>query len=238
MNGREIQTCEALLIKKTPVGESDILATLFTREFGKIKAVAKGASSSRKRFGGGFELFAVLKVEISTTRSGGKLLQNSAVAESFGRVAENMNVFLKANCLLDFINAAFPEEQTPNEIVFNEAVRALSAMSAGDGISAMFGFQTAALANLGYSVNLSLCGGCGDQTFENGHLIFPTGAFLCETCARESGEKPARKISRTRAAKGGPALRDINCLNAFFQYQTGAVLKSAKVLENILCERE
>ncbi|QMU56366.1 MAG: DNA repair protein RecO [Candidatus Mycalebacterium zealandia] len=234
MKGHEIQTCEALLIKKTPIGESDILATLFTRESGKIKAIAKGATSSRKRFGGGFELFAVLKIEIGATRSGGKILQNSVVSSSFRRVAENMGVFLKANCLIDFIDAAFPEEQIPNETVFNEAVKALSAMNAGDGICAMFGFQTAVLESLGYSVDLSRCGECGGQTFENGHLIFPSGVFLCGSCARKSEGKPARKISRTVEAGRGAALRDVNCLNAFFQYQTGAVLKSAKVLENML----
>ncbi|WP_462137404.1 DNA repair protein RecO [Candidatus Mycalebacterium sp.] len=236
MKGLEIKTCKALLIKKIPIGESDVLATLFTRDFGKIKAVAKGAASSRKRFGGGLELFAVLKIEISTTRSGRRILQDSVVLESFGRVAENMSVFLKANCLIDFIDAAFPEEQTPNETVFNEAVKALSAMSTGIGVGAMFGFQTAVLESLGYSVDLSRCGECGGETFESGHLVFPTGVFLCETCACESEEKPVRKISRAGVAKGGAALQDINCLNAFFQYQTGAVLKSAKVLENMLGE--
>ncbi len=38
--------CEALTLKKSPMGEADLLVTLFTRERGKVRAVAKGARRS------------------------------------------------------------------------------------------------------------------------------------------------------------------------------------------------
>ncbi len=229
-----MKTCEALLIKKTPVGESDIAATLFTKELGKIRAVAKNAASSRKRFGGGLEPFTRLQIEFGETSSGRKILQRSEETENFKDVAKNMVIFLKANCLLEFIDAALTEDETPYKNIFAGALKALSSMSAGRGLSAMLEFQTVSLENLGYGINISRCGGCGRGNFGRGFLILPTGRTLCEKCARGSDEKPMRKINCSdKITDADAAFENINCLNAFFQYQTGMVLKSAKVLENM-----
>lgn len=236
MTNRDLKTCEALLIKKTPLGESDTTAVFFTKEFGKIRAVAKNAASSRKRFGGRLQPFSHLRIELSTTRSGKKIVQSAETLKSFENVAKDMRIFIKASCLLEFIDAGLPEEEAPDGNIFTEALKALLSMSRGRGFPAMLAFQTASLESFGYGIDISQCGGCGRENFPRGILVFPTGAVLCGKCARNSDEKPARKIHRAEAAKNfSAALENINCLNAFFQYQTGRVLQSSKVLEN-MCE--
>lgn len=222
---------EALLIKKMPLGESDIMTTLFTKQFGKIRAAARNAATSRKRFGGRLEPFALIRVETALTRSGGRAITDAEVVKSFENIAKKMEVFLQASCVLEFIDAAVSEEESPCEEVFAEAVRALEAMDGGAGFQATLNFQTAALGILGYGVDFSLCGGCGDSP-QSGVLVFPSGLFLCGKCARKSRGRPARKAFSLRSAGG--ALENIKCLNAFVQYQTGKELKSAKLLENML----
>ncbi|MBW2672896.1 MAG: DNA repair protein RecO, partial [Deltaproteobacteria bacterium] len=39
-------------------GEADRIVTLFTREFGKLKGIAKGARRSKKRFANAIEPFS------------------------------------------------------------------------------------------------------------------------------------------------------------------------------------
>jgi DNA repair protein RecO (recombination protein O) len=46
---------EAIVLRTWPIREADQIVALFTREFGKMKGVAKAAAKSRRRFGGALE---------------------------------------------------------------------------------------------------------------------------------------------------------------------------------------
>jgi DNA repair protein RecO (recombination protein O) len=48
-------TSEAIVLRTWPFREADLLITLFTRDQGKVRGVAKSAMKSRKRFGGALE---------------------------------------------------------------------------------------------------------------------------------------------------------------------------------------
>ena len=50
-----VRVGEALVLRTYPFGEADLLVSLFTREHGRIKAVARHAMRSRRRFGGALE---------------------------------------------------------------------------------------------------------------------------------------------------------------------------------------
>jgi DNA repair protein RecO (recombination protein O) len=46
---------DALILRTWPVNEADLIVSFFTRDYGKVKGVAKAALKSRKRFGGALE---------------------------------------------------------------------------------------------------------------------------------------------------------------------------------------
>ena len=46
---------EAIVLRAWPIHEADLIVSLFTREQGRIRGVAKAAAKSRKRFGGALE---------------------------------------------------------------------------------------------------------------------------------------------------------------------------------------
>ncbi len=46
---------EAVVLRTWPVHESDLIVSFFTRDYGKLRGVAKAALKSRKRFGGALE---------------------------------------------------------------------------------------------------------------------------------------------------------------------------------------
>ena len=46
---------EALILRTWPVHEADQIVSLFTRDQGKLKGIAKSAAKSRRRFGGALE---------------------------------------------------------------------------------------------------------------------------------------------------------------------------------------
>jgi len=50
-----LQKAEAFVLRAQNLGETSKILTLYTRQFGKIKVVAKGARSTKSRFGGTLE---------------------------------------------------------------------------------------------------------------------------------------------------------------------------------------
>ncbi|MDE3199438.1 MAG: DNA repair protein RecO [Acidobacteriota bacterium] len=54
-------TSDAVVLRTWPVHEADLIVSLFTRDYGKIRGVAKSALKSRKRFGGAMESMTVTR---------------------------------------------------------------------------------------------------------------------------------------------------------------------------------
>ncbi|MGD0913578.1 MAG: DNA repair protein RecO [Terracidiphilus sp.] len=50
-----VLTSEAVVLRTWPIHEADLIVSFFTRDYGRLKGVAKSALKSRKRFGGALE---------------------------------------------------------------------------------------------------------------------------------------------------------------------------------------
>ncbi len=50
-----VLTSEAVVLRTWPVREADLIVSFFTRDYGRIRGVAKAALKSRRRFGGALE---------------------------------------------------------------------------------------------------------------------------------------------------------------------------------------
>ena len=56
-----VLTSEAVVLRTWPVHEADLIVSFFTRDYGRVKGVAKSALKSRKRFGGALEPMTVAR---------------------------------------------------------------------------------------------------------------------------------------------------------------------------------
>jgi DNA repair protein RecO (recombination protein O) len=56
-----VLTSEAIVLRTWPVHEADLIVSFFTRDYGKVRGVAKSALKSRKRFGGALEPMTVAR---------------------------------------------------------------------------------------------------------------------------------------------------------------------------------
>ena len=52
---------DAVILRVWPVNEADLIVSFLTRDFGKLKGVAKSALKSRRRFGGALEMMTEVK---------------------------------------------------------------------------------------------------------------------------------------------------------------------------------
>lgn len=56
-----VLTSEAVVLRTWPVHEADLIVSFFTRDYGKLRGVAKSALKSRKRFGGALEPMTIAR---------------------------------------------------------------------------------------------------------------------------------------------------------------------------------
>ncbi len=56
-----VLTSEAVVLRTWPIHEADLIVSFFTRDYGRMKGVAKAALKSRKRFGGALEPMTVAR---------------------------------------------------------------------------------------------------------------------------------------------------------------------------------
>ncbi|MGA2539784.1 MAG: DNA repair protein RecO [Terracidiphilus sp.] len=56
-----VLTSEVVVLRTWPLHEADLIVSFFTRDFGRLKGVAKAALKSRKRFGGALEPMTVAR---------------------------------------------------------------------------------------------------------------------------------------------------------------------------------
>src|ERR1051325_588763 len=57
-----LKESEAVILRTYPMREADLLVTLFTRQEGKIRGVARAAKMSKRRFGGALEPLTYVRV--------------------------------------------------------------------------------------------------------------------------------------------------------------------------------
>jgi DNA repair protein RecO (recombination protein O) len=56
-----VLSSEAVVLRTWPVHETDLIVSFFTRDYGRVRGVAKSALKSRKRFGGSLEPMTVAR---------------------------------------------------------------------------------------------------------------------------------------------------------------------------------
>jgi DNA repair protein RecO (recombination protein O) len=113
-----LYSVEAINIKTFDLGEADRIITLFSRERGKIRAVAKGARRIRSRFGGRLELLVQHRVMLAEGKNDLDQLQQTETIEPFFALKENMDT-LSTACYFTWLVDRATEEKQRNEPLYD-----------------------------------------------------------------------------------------------------------------------
>lgn len=111
-----METCEALVLKKSSYGEADLLVTLFSKELGKFRALAKNAKKSQKRFGGRLDFFNRLEIEVTLNKRRFNLIGDVALKESYREITESVDSFVAATRVLELLDFLVPEQEPAGEL--------------------------------------------------------------------------------------------------------------------------
>jgi DNA repair protein RecO (recombination protein O) len=193
-----VRETEAMVIRSHPLGESDRIVTFLTRAAGKVRAVAKGARRSRKRFGSNLEPLSRVRLQYFE-REGADLARIEAVdlLESFYRLQEDPERAAVLACMAEVADA-FAREQQEDEPYFRLLHAVLRAVR--DGLDLEWAaryFEIWTLRLHGVLPSLSSCGSCGRDLGARGAFDRRGGVVLCRTCA--PGALPGGLVLKTDA---------------------------------------
>lgn len=158
---------EAVVLRTWPLAEADLIVSLFTRDFGRLKGVAKAALKSRKRFGGALEPMTVARAWLAD-RPGqelGRLDQMEVVRSPLaGRVdLARMTVL---SFYAEVLEEALPERD-PQETVFRLLISVLEQTQAAESDwtqpwMAMTYFSLWMTRLMGVLPEIERCTACGE----------------------------------------------------------------------------
>src|SRR4030043_2259128 len=116
VKGMPLFPTHAIVIRSLNYGESDKIITFFTKEFGKLKGIAKGARRSRKRFQNALGLFSHLRLIFFDKEGLGLVRAESCdILHSFPKIKEDLKKILYGNYYLELVNEMAGEREANRE---------------------------------------------------------------------------------------------------------------------------
>ena len=150
------------MLRTYPLREADLLVTLFTRAEGKVRAVAKSAKRSRKRFGGALEpLTLVRALWAETPGSDLARLDSCDVLLSPLTAALDYPRLVALSHVAEMLDELLPDRE-PSDAVFRLTWAVLQALQSGPIWVPIAYFDLWMLRLLGFLPPLDECIECGE----------------------------------------------------------------------------
>ncbi len=156
-----VHTSEAIVLRTWPFLEADLLISLFTREQGRVKGVARHAMRSRRRFGGALEPMTTVRATYAERPK-----QDLMRMDAFEIVASPLRGPIDwertagLQLMAEVLEEALPE-MAPEDAVFRLAVAVLGEMRVGRVVSPAAYFCLWMARLMGWMPELGLCVVCG-----------------------------------------------------------------------------
>jgi DNA repair protein RecO (recombination protein O) len=165
------------------------IVTFYSKEYGKLKGIAKGARTAKNKYGSALEPFShSLLVLYKKEHRDLHLISQCDSIDSFRNLTEDLDRMSVGLSVLELIDqVTHHEERTPP--LFTLLVDTLSALNASTKNYETFlqAFQLRLAALFGYAPNFDTCGECGKHVLideRDQQVVFQTvrGAVLCGKC--------------------------------------------------------
>ena len=213
---------EAIVLRSIRYGEADRILHLYTREEGRVGAIAKGVRKPRSRFGGRLEPFFRLSLVLHRGRGDLSTVTAAETIDGYPDLRASGPAIAAASDACGALLRLL-EGTGPNEPAYNLLCRYLDLLdadpegrlSSGAGmvafrlklaLAAGFGPELAACAGCGFSGTVSgfsgpaggvVCAGCGAGAFP---LSPESHSFMVEAIGRPLAELPEADAAAVRQA--------------------------------------
>lgn len=174
---------EAIVLRHRDWGEADRLLTLYTKQRGKIRAVAKGARKVRSRKAGHLQPFTHVSLQLARAK-GPYIITQVETLNAYIPLREDLNLTGNASYLLELLDRFTYDEEEINTAIFSLLENSLSRLTRGDDIWVLIRYYEIRLLDyLGFRPRLFHCASCEREIkAENQFFSADLGGIICPQC--------------------------------------------------------
>jgi DNA repair protein RecO (recombination protein O) len=175
----------AIVLRVIEFSETSCVVRLFTREVGKISALAKGARRPKSPFEAALDLLAVCRIVFLHKSSETLDLLTEAKLERRFRAASRDLSRLYAGYYVAELLDCLTDAGDPHPDLFDAAEQALFDLDHdGEIAPVVLRMEMTALRSVGHLPTLAACAGCGRELEAAGRVAFGqlAGGVLCGQC--------------------------------------------------------
>jgi len=184
-----ITKTEAVVLKSMNYRDSSKIVTFYTRRFGKVKCIAKGARQMKSRFGAGLEpITNVSLVLYKKEHRDLQLVSQCDAIKTYKSIHSDLERMAVALSVLELVNQLVHEEEG-NDALYLLLVETLDEIERArrNFVNLFFAFEIRCASLFGFSPGLGTCSVCGrslDEIGVDGAAVFQLskGSVLCGRC--------------------------------------------------------
>ena len=179
---------DGLVIRVTDFSETSRVVTFFTRDFGKISALAKGGRRLKGPFESALDLLALCQI-VFLRKSSSSLdqLTEARLVRPFRPVGRDVTSFYGGYYVAELLQG-LTEDYDPHPRLYEAAEETLDRLCRQDEPrQAILRFELILLQELGLLPPLDSCIQCGAAVETKGNDVFwlASGGLLCKECHRK-----------------------------------------------------
>src|SRR5262249_14521105 len=182
----------AIVIRLADFSESSRVVTLFTRNFGKVAALAKGAKRLKGPFAAALDLLAACEIVfIRKASSGLDILTEAKLEQRFRPRPGNLGSLYGGYYVAELLDS-LSEEYDPHPLLFDEAVLALTRLASETSLdTSVLRFELVILREIGQLPALAACIACGEPVGSASRYGFQPsqGGLICQSCFGEEAPR-------------------------------------------------
>ncbi len=176
----------AVVLKKTKLGETDLILTMLSKEGRQIRAVAKGARRPGSKFGARLEPFSVVDLVLYPGRSL-DTINDVRCVQTNEACRTDLEHSSAATVVAEFLEKTTRDAQAEGRI-YDLTLATFTAIGAADGEDAYvlaLAFLVKATAMMGLRPAIHQCALCGEPVDAAANFDIAAGGALCEDCAAQ-----------------------------------------------------
>ncbi len=177
-----------IVLKHMPLGEADRIVTVYSRERGKLRAVARGVRRTTSKLRGHLETLSHVAVSISEGRSLDAITEAQSI-HAFRGLREDLQTVSEAVYMAELVDG-FSADSSPDAKIFDLFLGSLVQLDEGRSSPQLVRFfEVQLLASSGFGPEFQRCVECGIVLEPREHVFsLAMGGIVCPACKGRSGE--------------------------------------------------
>jgi DNA repair protein RecO (recombination protein O) len=178
---------DAVVLRHSDYGEADRLLTLFTRQRGKMRAIAKGARKIASRKAGHIEPFTQVKLQLAKGKDIFLITQADTV-NAYLPLRDDLILTSQAAYVLELLDRFSYEDETEHPSTFRLLTETLARLASTPRAAAWLVlryYEMRLLDHVGFRPQLFECANCGRAIQpEDQFFSFSAGGVICPRCGK------------------------------------------------------